>query len=349
MTFNTLFFLNFSLIYARTIRTLLNNFQNSCPNSWNYDQLGYDWTGGACDQCNGLNQSPINLQTNSNNNFYLSPEDDPFMAQKIVNEYFLSNKMYDIEVSDISHKGDLHALKVIFKPEIVIKFQSNQNKNSLFHQKCHHAHFHLGTSEHTLDGRYFDGEMHIVCYDGKFPDVKSVLKEPKGRSNLRVLGFFLRKVNRSTFLSRQLKDVFFDDRKQITLINRNSWPGSQFLSAFRYYGSLTTPTCNEMVAWTVFTDPIDIDGNFLQYLKQITDFSNQKKSNSNLGGKIVVFGNSRALQELNGREVEVLGGFDGQTNSFVPNNFKNVQVHQEDWWSKMMQYLVLEYITNREK
>jgi len=40
-------------------------------------------------------------------------------------------------------------------------------------------------------------------------------------------------------------------------------------SAFRYEGSLTTPPCAEIVAWSVFAQPIDVDESDIAAFKAI--------------------------------------------------------------------------------
>ena len=39
---------------------------------------------------------------------------------------------------------------------------------------------------------------------------------------------------------------------------------------YRYQGSLTTPGCNEQVAWTVFKDPLRVPRQLLQHLRQVS-------------------------------------------------------------------------------
>lgn len=38
---------------------------------------------------------------------------------------------------------------------------------------------------------------------------------------------------------------------------------------YRYLGSLTTPSCNEAVVWTVFKEPIEISEELVRFLRPI--------------------------------------------------------------------------------
>ena len=65
---------------------------------------------------------------------------------------------------------------------------------------------------------------------------------------------------------------------------------------YRYFGSLTTPTCDEVVVWTVFADPIEVSNGQLESLRKAKYFAQNKK------GQMV--NNYRPIQPLNGRRVE---------------------------------------------
>ena len=65
-------------------------------------------------------------------------------------------------------------------------------------------------------------------------------------------------------------------------------------SFYRYQGSLTTPGCNEVVTWTVFTETVGVS------TRQMEEFRKLETS-----GHGYIVDNFRPLQPINGRVVEM--------------------------------------------
>ncbi|KAA3671617.1 carbonic anhydrase [Paragonimus westermani] len=134
-------------------------------------------------------------------------------------------------------------------------------------------HFHWGSTnqigtEHTVDGRTYALETHVVCYNNKL--YKSPSEAAGSPSGLAVLAF-LNKVEEDvqrgstqigilTGLEESIPKV--GNPTQTTMID--PFDLSEILSQvqadeyYRYYGSLTTPPCTENVVWTVFRKLIPI-------------------------------------------------------------------------------------------
>ncbi|NWX97161.1 CAH15 anhydrase, partial [Nothoprocta ornata] len=129
-------------------------------------------------------------------------------------------------------------------------------------------HFHWGSpagngSEHTLDGRQFPMELHIVHINVNY----RTLAEAKGHPNgLAVLGFFftLSDTDNSNYntIVAALRNVSHQgDSVDLasTFPLSNLLPRAGQLSKYyRYQGSLTTPDCSEVVVWTVFEEPVAV-------------------------------------------------------------------------------------------
>nr|VZI20945.1 unnamed protein product [Spirometra erinaceieuropaei] len=131
------------------------------------------------------------------------------------------------------------------------------NKAKDFHN-IDQLHFHWGGgnrrgSEHTLDGRSFPLEMHIVAYASIYANFSAAQSAPGG---LAVIGVFFQLTTdqSKSNLSKMgnLLSVISQLNKAGSTVRVNSFDPKVLLPAnrdefFRYHGSLTTPPCTENV------------------------------------------------------------------------------------------------------
>ena len=134
-------------------------------------------------------------------------------------------------------------------------------------------HFH-GPSEHTIDGKHFPMEMHLVhkSADSKLAVVGVLIQE--GSANAAFEPVWA-KLPKSKGEDRALGELTVDVDQLLPKAREAYW----------YDGSLTTPPCSEGVKWFVMRAPIQLSA------AQIQAF---------LG---IVHGNNRPTQPLNGRSV----------------------------------------------
>jgi len=134
-------------------------------------------------------------------------------------------------------------------------------------------HFHTG-SEHTIDGKRFPMEMHLVHQD------------PKTKL-LAVIGIMFEqgKTNRTLarYIGRLPKNEDDHYQSRVTFKVEDLLPSD--LDFYTYSGSLTTPACSEIVTWYVLKEPITASAFQLEMFKNI------------------MHENYRPTQELNGRIV----------------------------------------------
>lgn len=106
-------------------------------------------------------------------------------------------------------------------------------------------HFHH-PSEHTVAGASFPMEIHFVHLHGD--------------GSIAVLGVFIKEGAENPYLRSIWEAMPFHESETLTVRNAVVNPSDLLPNegdTFRYYGSLTTPPCSEIVSWLVFQTPIE--------------------------------------------------------------------------------------------
>ena len=238
--------LDFCLICVKMKGSIFINLLFGLVHPWNYDDQ--PWNMGSCLE---KKQSPINLQKSDS----IDLVEDDLDTIEFLNSQILDREI-PAEMEDPSSESQ-HSLRYSFVEEI--------GSDSV---KCLQTHFHFNTSEHVINGESYFGEMHVVCYKTKYGNYDSAVESGKNDS-LVVLGFHLdikNEMNENLDLTKIIEEKEICE-KNITCQFSFSVPKpSEVLGFYRYYGSLTTPDCNEQVEWTVFESKI-LNQMLTKYLK----------------------------------------------------------------------------------
>lgn len=158
-----------------------------------------------------------------------------------------------------------------------------------------HLHFHW-QAEHTVNRHRYPLEAHIVNYATEYNNLSNAVKFEDG---IAVLGVLYDMSPDDDTELQALTDILdevennqrsFQVNKEIQL---RSFLPRDVAGFFRYDGSLTTPSCDESVIWTVFTNTLPISHNQIKRFEAI-------KSES---GKEIE--NFRGLQKLGNRTLYV--------------------------------------------
>lgn len=160
--------------------------------------------------------------------------------------------------------------------------------------------FHLHwPSEHTLDGKHFDGEIHLVHFNKKYGNMENASAMDDG---LAVLGFFLEVDDittdkLSTPYVKLLKNVYQPYANDTVTILTDQMNLAQIIGTdpiylYNYYGSLTTPPCTENVIWMIAMRTLRITNSELLELQKVK-FDDQHKTSDNF----------RPIQPLCDREI----------------------------------------------
>lgn len=204
--------------------------------------------------CNGSRQSPINIVSSL-------AQSDHSLSPVIFTNFGSRSALTHMENTG-------KTVKVSLASGVSV---SGGGLTETYHCLQFHLHWgdglYLPGSEHTLDGRRFPMELHIVSIKASHKgNIASALADPTG---LAALGFFID----GMFPSQPNKpDAWHSLTSYLSSIKTTGSsvamsPGISLddllvgvdpSKYFRYLGSLTTPDCNEAVVWTVFKDPVRI-------------------------------------------------------------------------------------------
>lgn len=166
-------------------------------------------------------------------------------------------------------------------------------------------HAHWGSddaqgSEHTVNGKMYPAELHLVHWNKKYESPNIAAGQPDG---LAVLGFFMEVGKSHEEFEKVVKALAKiknkNDKCDLELdlkLDCNNFFPEESSAFWTYEGSLTTPPLLESVIWHVFQKPIQVS---VEQMKAMRSMNFVTESSS--CGKMV--NNYRPPCPLNGRSV----------------------------------------------
>ncbi|CAK8682792.1 carbonic anhydrase 2-like isoform X2 [Clavelina lepadiformis] len=230
----------------------------------------------------GRRQSPIDIDTSN-------------MDKKV--NYNLVAKYNPKEITSLNNNG--HSVTFVAEgASSVISGDPLKNEHKLVQ-----FHFHWGSednrgSEHTLNGKHYSAEVHLVHQNTKYPTFEKALDHGDG---LCVVGAFLEVsdgIENPAYdkLTELLKTVQFKGEKHNFDGGFDAWsllPESKtFVSC--YDGSLTTPPLSECVQWVNLLEPVKISKKHIAAFRSLRMNAKGEKD-------LHLADNYRPVQELHGR------------------------------------------------
>jgi carbonic anhydrase len=258
--------------------------------SWSYDN-GHgngpaNWKN-SFPQCGGSKQSPIDIKPESAKQENMGD---------ITFQGYNTSAGYSYKVNNNGHTVQLS----VTSGEMMISGGQLSGES----YKLAQFHVHWGSSndvgsEHTVNGKFYPLEIHLVHYDTKYANIKEAINHSDG---LAVLGIFAEVGNTPNEALQNFIVSFDRVTNADTSTNITAFPLRGLLPSktnefTRYEGSLTTPECLEIVTWTVFKTTISITQTQLNAFRTL---------NHNAGGldQVLLVNNYRPVQPINSRIVK---------------------------------------------
>jgi len=202
----------------------------------------------------GVRQSPVDI---TNTNCFQDPN--------------LPGLNFNYAPSQIKMINTGSSWKMDFSPEL-----GNLSGGPLAdNYKIWQMHAHWGAksgmgSEHTMNGKMYDAELHMVHYNAKYGQPGLAVDKPDG---LAVLGMFIKtgrahpEFEKLCQNLKEIENIGESIQLQEILNPLGVLPGDK--TYFTYPGSLTTPPLLESVTWLVFKEPIEMSSSQLNAMRSL--------------------------------------------------------------------------------
>lgn len=170
---------------------------------------------------------------------------------------------------------------------------------------CHWGALNGEGSEHTVDGRSFSGELHLVHWNtSKYHSFGEAAGKPDG---LAVLGVLLMVGSKHRELDKVVQLLPFVQHKGDKVTFCEPLDPAKLLPTktayWTYPGSLTTPPCTESVIWLLFKEPVQVSAEQLSLMRKL------KCGEASCGVEAMeLLHNYRPTLPLGNRELREYGG-----------------------------------------
>ncbi|XP_037793615.1 carbonic anhydrase 7-like [Penaeus monodon] len=258
--------------------------------SWSYEGEGgpENWATLFPNYCASSSQSPVALNGLE-------------ATAKSSSDAWVLDK-YDTVPTDLTIKNNGHSAQVAWTITDIAELPSVSGGELGGQYTFAQFHFHWGSistqgSEHTINGHAYAAELHLVHFKTEYGSLTEAVAHNDG---LAVLGIMLL----GGLVDNPKLTPIIDGLATITnggteehlatMLPLQDLLPPNTNTFYRYSGSLTTPTCNEVVTWTVFQEPISISENQLEEFRKLLGDDGQHH----------IVDNFRPVQHLNGRTVE---------------------------------------------
>jgi len=283
------YFVLFSLTFAITTNsTKINSIHSDSPADWYIFQdegppfcynesepCGPSHWGGFCNSGNQRRQSPLDLSHVNTNGGIWDIIRNPLYRLTL-------SPGYEETFQSFAIQNDGHSIQISLPPSATDKLRISYDTLGQKQYQFFRIHFHWGLndkegSEHILNGANYAMELHMVHYSLKYASMEDALAATDDPEAVSVIGVFVQvcavgsKATAFQQIQKYVEEVgsvpsedmiqvrapfslapFLPSAQALFL------PRARALAHYSYLGSLTTPSCLELVRWTVLQKSICI-------------------------------------------------------------------------------------------